>query len=116
MPTPPGVKRWALIRCGSAAESRWAPMRSRCCCSSRNSRPTGCDTAGHRCTCSSAGVHTCWLVDVSDAAVERPPTPARDPQPADGGMGLPLVSRLSTAHGWTLHGEREHVCPSSTLR
>lgn len=56
-----------------------------------------------------AKVLTGWLLDVSDAAVELPPAPARDRDAADGGMGLPLVARLSGAHGWTAHGERKHV-------
>jgi signal transduction histidine kinase len=50
-----------------------------------------------------------WLLDVSDSAADRPPTPARGRDAADGGMGLPLVARLATAHGWTVHGDRKHV-------
>jgi anti-sigma regulatory factor (Ser/Thr protein kinase) len=50
-----------------------------------------------------------WLVDVSDAAVDRPPTPAIGRDAADGGLGLYLVARLSAAHGWTVRGPRKHV-------
>src|SRR3954454_19086933 len=52
---------------------------------------------------------TGWLLDVSDAAADRPPAPARDRDPATGGLGLHLVARLSAAHGWMVHGERKHV-------
>lgn len=50
-----------------------------------------------------------WLLDVSDAAAGRPPAPARGRDPAAGGLGLPLVARLSAAHGWTVRGDRKHV-------
>src|SRR3954468_10354663 len=56
-----------------------------------------------------ATVPTGWLIDVSDAAADRPPVPARGRDAAAGGMGLPLVARLTAAHGWTVHGERKHV-------
>jgi two-component sensor histidine kinase len=52
---------------------------------------------------------TGWLLEVSDAAADRPPTLARDRDPAAGGLGLPLVAGLSAAHGWTVQGERKHV-------
>jgi two-component sensor histidine kinase len=52
---------------------------------------------------------TGWLLDVSDAAADRPPAPAGDRDPAAGGLGLPLVAGLSARHGWTVHGERKHV-------
>ena len=41
-----------------------------------------------------------WLIDVTDTAADRPPTPAVDRDPAHGGLGLALVAQLSTAHGW----------------
>jgi anti-sigma regulatory factor (Ser/Thr protein kinase) len=41
-----------------------------------------------------------WLIDVTDTAADRPPTPAVDRDPAYGGLGLALVAQLSTAHGW----------------
>jgi anti-sigma regulatory factor (Ser/Thr protein kinase) len=50
-----------------------------------------------------------WLIDVTDAAVGRPPTPAIDRDAADGGLGLYLVARLAAAHGWTVRGTRKHV-------
>lgn len=50
-----------------------------------------------------------WLIDVTDNAVERSPTPAMDRDPAFGGLGLHLISELSTAHGWTVEGGRKHV-------
>jgi two-component sensor histidine kinase len=52
---------------------------------------------------------TGWLLEVSDAAADRPPAPAHDRDPAAGGLGLPLVAGLSARHGWTAHGERKHV-------
>lgn len=50
-----------------------------------------------------------WLVDVSDAAVDRPPSPAVDRDPARGGLGLYLTAALSTACGWIEDGGRKHV-------
>ena len=50
-----------------------------------------------------------WLVDVTDAAVDHPPVPAVDRDPADGGLGLPLVARLCRAHGWIVDDGRKHV-------
>ena len=50
-----------------------------------------------------------WLLDVSDRAPEAMPTPAVDRDPAQGGMGLHLVARLSVAHGWYVDGSSKHV-------
>ena len=50
-----------------------------------------------------------WLIDVTDSSVDRPPTPAVDRDPAHGGLGLHLVARLSTGHGWFVQGGRKHV-------
>jgi hypothetical protein len=50
-----------------------------------------------------------WLLEVSDAAVDRPPTPAPGRDPAHGGLGLPLVARIGAAHGWTVQGGRKVV-------
>ena len=50
-----------------------------------------------------------WLVDVTDAATDRCPTPAVDRDPAHGGLGLYLVARLSPAHGWSVQRGRKHV-------
>jgi anti-sigma regulatory factor (Ser/Thr protein kinase) len=50
-----------------------------------------------------------WLLDVSDRAHETMPTPAVDRDPAQGGMGLHLVARLSVAHGWYVDDGAKHV-------
>ena len=50
-----------------------------------------------------------WLLDVSDAAVDRPPTPAIDRDAAQGGLGLYLIAQMCSAHGWTVDEERKHV-------
>ena len=50
-----------------------------------------------------------WLIDVSDRALESMPTPAVDRDPAQGGLGLYLVARLSVAHGWYVDGGCKHV-------
>jgi len=50
-----------------------------------------------------------WLVDVTDAAVDDPPVPAVDRDPASGGLGLHLVARLCRAHGWMVDDGRKHV-------
>jgi anti-sigma regulatory factor (Ser/Thr protein kinase) len=50
-----------------------------------------------------------WLIDVTDAAVDRPPTPAVGRDAAEGGLGLYLVARLAAAQGWTVRGPRKHV-------
>lgn len=50
-----------------------------------------------------------WLLDVSDRAPEAMPSPAVDRDPAQGGMGLHLVARLSLAHGWYVDDGTKHV-------
>lgn len=50
-----------------------------------------------------------WLIDVTDSALDSPPTPAVDRDPADGGLGLYLVARLCAAHGWSVQHGRKHV-------
>jgi signal transduction histidine kinase len=50
-----------------------------------------------------------WLLDVSDAAPAVPPVTAVGRDAAQGGLGLFLVARLSTAHGWTVQEGRKHV-------
>jgi anti-sigma regulatory factor (Ser/Thr protein kinase) len=59
-----------------------------------------------------------WLLDVSDAAPETMPTPAVGRDPAQGGLGLHLVARLSVAHGWYVDGGCKHVwaCLPHTIR
>jgi anti-sigma regulatory factor (Ser/Thr protein kinase) len=58
-----------------------------------------------------------WLLDVSDRASQSMPTPAVDRDPAQGGMGLHLVARLSVAHGWYVDGGAKHVwaCLPTTI-
>lgn len=50
-----------------------------------------------------------WLIDVTDAATDRPPAPATDRDPAYGGLGLHLVARLSVSHGWSVEATCKHV-------
>jgi two-component sensor histidine kinase len=50
-----------------------------------------------------------WLLDVSDAAVARPPALAVGRDAAHGGLGLYLVAALCGAHGWTVAHNRKHV-------
>jgi signal transduction histidine kinase len=50
-----------------------------------------------------------WLLDVSDAAVDHPPTPAVGRDAAHGGMGLYLVASICTAHGWFVEHGRKHA-------
>jgi anti-sigma regulatory factor (Ser/Thr protein kinase) len=50
-----------------------------------------------------------WLLDVSDRAPETMPAPAVDRDPAQGGLVLHLVARLSVAHGWYVDGGAKHV-------
>lgn len=52
---------------------------------------------------------TGWLVDVSDAATDRPPTPDDGRDAALGGLGLPLVARLCDGHGWLVEPGCKHV-------
>jgi anti-sigma regulatory factor (Ser/Thr protein kinase) len=48
-----------------------------------------------------------WLLEVSDAAVDRPPTPAVGRDAALGGLGLYLVARICATHGWDVDGLRK---------
>jgi anti-sigma regulatory factor (Ser/Thr protein kinase) len=50
-----------------------------------------------------------WLLDVSDRARDTMPTPAVGRDPAQGGLGLYLVARLSVAHGWYVDDGCKHV-------
>ena len=50
-----------------------------------------------------------WLIDVADGATELAPSPAIDRDPALGGLGLHLIARLCTAHGWWVERSRKHV-------
>jgi signal transduction histidine kinase len=50
-----------------------------------------------------------WLIEVTDAATDRPPVPAVGRDAAEGGLGLYLVARLASAHGWWVGRGRKHV-------
>jgi anti-sigma regulatory factor (Ser/Thr protein kinase) len=50
-----------------------------------------------------------WLLDVSDRAPDTMPAPAVDRDPAQGGLGLHMVARLSVAHGWYVDEGCKHV-------
>jgi hypothetical protein len=50
-----------------------------------------------------------WVLSLSDEAVDRPPVPAVDRDPAFGGMGLPMVAQLSVEHGYATGADRKHV-------
>lgn len=50
-----------------------------------------------------------FLVEVTDAAAARPPTPAIDRDPSEGGLGLYLIAELATGHGWYASGAAKHV-------
>ncbi len=50
-----------------------------------------------------------WLLQVTDTAVDRPPTPPVGRDPAAGGMGLHLVADLCPSHSWDVHGGRKVV-------
>jgi anti-sigma regulatory factor (Ser/Thr protein kinase) len=58
-----------------------------------------------------------WLLDVSDRDPDTMPTPAVDRDPAQGGLGLYLVARLSVAHGWYVDDGAKHVwaCLPTTI-
>lgn len=56
-----------------------------------------------------AAAGTGWLLEVSDAAGDRPPIAAVGRDPAHGGLGLHMVARLSAAHGWIARDGRKHV-------
>ena len=49
------------------------------------------------------------LIEISDAVTERPPQLAVGRDPAFGGLGLYLVSRLTAAHGWFISAGRKYV-------
>lgn len=56
-----------------------------------------------------AATRTGWLIDVTDLAVAHGPQPAVDRDRARGGMGLHLVTELSTDRGWAVSGDHKHV-------
>ena len=50
-----------------------------------------------------------WLIDVTDSAVGHAPSPDADRDPAHGGLGLYLITRLCGAYGWSVAAGRKHV-------
>jgi two-component sensor histidine kinase len=50
-----------------------------------------------------------WLLQASDGAGDRPPTPPVGRDPASGGLGLHLVATLCSAHGWDVNDGRKVV-------
>jgi anti-sigma regulatory factor (Ser/Thr protein kinase) len=50
-----------------------------------------------------------YLVQVSDAAANAPPSPAVGRDPSEGGLGLYLIAELSTRHGWYVSNGHKHV-------
>jgi signal transduction histidine kinase len=50
-----------------------------------------------------------WQIEVTDTATDRPPVPAVGRDAAEGGLGLHLVARLASAHGWWVGGGRKTV-------
>jgi anti-sigma regulatory factor (Ser/Thr protein kinase) len=50
-----------------------------------------------------------WVTAVSDTAADRPPVPALDRDPAQGGMGLSLVARIGRVHGWEVESDHKIV-------
>jgi signal transduction histidine kinase len=46
-----------------------------------------------------------WLLQVSDASGDRPPTFAVGRDAAGGGLGLHLVAELSVDHGWRVEAD-----------
>lgn len=50
-----------------------------------------------------------WLIDVTDAELHQLPAPAADRDPALGGLGLFLITRLCDTYGWSVTEGRKHV-------
>jgi anti-sigma regulatory factor (Ser/Thr protein kinase) len=50
-----------------------------------------------------------YLIEVTDAAVSVPPSPAVGRDPSEGGLGLYLIAEMATAHGWYADEEHKHV-------
>lgn len=50
-----------------------------------------------------------WLLTVCDRAVEAPPQPEFDRDPAHGGMGLGLVAEAGLREGWYATDAGKHV-------
>ena len=52
---------------------------------------------------------TGYLIEVTDSAAARPPTPAIDRDPSEGGLGLYLIARMALRHGWYASARAKHV-------
>jgi serine phosphatase RsbU (regulator of sigma subunit) len=52
---------------------------------------------------------TGWLLEVSDAAGDQPPSPAIDRDASLGGLGLYLVAQICGAHGWAAQNDGRKV-------
>jgi len=50
-----------------------------------------------------------WLLQVSDAAIDRPPVPSIGRDPAAGGLGLYMIAAMCPAHGWDVQAGRKVV-------
>jgi anti-sigma regulatory factor (Ser/Thr protein kinase) len=50
-----------------------------------------------------------YLIEVTDSAAARPPTPAIDRDPSEGGLGLYLIARMALRHGWYASARAKHV-------
>jgi anti-sigma regulatory factor (Ser/Thr protein kinase) len=50
-----------------------------------------------------------FLIEVSDAAADAPPSPAVGRDPSEGGLGLYLIAELATAHGWYVRDGAKYV-------
>jgi signal transduction histidine kinase len=56
-----------------------------------------------------------WLLQVSDAAGDLPPTAAVGRDPAQGGLGLHLVAELTLDHGWRVDADGGKTVWASVL-
>jgi anti-sigma regulatory factor (Ser/Thr protein kinase) len=50
-----------------------------------------------------------YLVEVTDSAAARPPMPAINRDPSEGGLGLYLIARMALRHGWYASARAKHV-------
>ncbi len=64
---------------------------------------------GGRVEASIRSTDTGYLIEVSDSAAARPPTPAVDRDPSEGGLGLYLIARMALRHGWYASARAKHV-------
>lgn len=50
-----------------------------------------------------------YLVEVTDQAPDRPPSPAVGRDPSEGGLGLYLIAEMAIRHGWYVANGVKHV-------